>query len=75
METITYLGCFSTPTESQKLAGAQVSFYYEDSGEIITILACKNGEVWHQWGAEEKYLYLNVKRVESWFKFLINLDN
>jgi len=73
MESIIYLGCFSNPTESQKLSGADVSFHYEDAGKRITILACQNGEVWQQWGAENKYLSLNVDRVEAWFKYVNNL--
>jgi|688.fasta_scaffold906045_2 hypothetical protein len=75
METIKYLGCFLNVTESQKLSGADVSFHYEDGDKYIIILACQDGEVWQQWAAENKYLSLNVDRVESWFKWINNLDH
>jgi len=73
MKGIKYLGCFLNPSESQKLSGADVVFKYEQPNrEIITVLACQNGECWQQWGAEESILSLNVDRVDAWFRYINN---
>jgi len=54
------------PTVDEQERGAEIIFVYLKQGTEVRILGATSYESWHQWGASEEFLWLNVDRIQQW---------